>query len=94
MIKINKKILLLIIFIIISLIILLYFLFKKNENIIQSGPFFKGLFFRDYTYKKSKPKQAIKNIDFREDTNAAFKVPPDPPEPLDSLGGLTSVARF
>lgn len=94
MIKINKKILLLIIFIIISLIIILYFLFKKNENIIQPGPLFKGLFFKDYTYKKSKPKQAIKNIDFREDTDAAFKVPPDPPEPLDSIGDLSSITRF
>ena len=41
-----------------------------------------------------KPKRAIKYIDFREDSNAPFKVVPDPPLPNDSLEDLTSVVRF
>ena len=95
--KINNKKFLLIFFSILILIvcIIYYFLNKKKENNIQLGPVAKGfLSGKNYIYKLSKPKRAIKFIDFREDSNAPFKVPPDPPAALDSLGDLTSITRF
>lgn len=85
----NKNIIF--IFFTIGLIILIvaYFVTKKENN-IEIGPFFNSVLAGDFTYKRLRPKKAIKNKDFREDTNAAFKQPPEPLPNPDSLNDFSN----
>lgn len=85
----NKNIIF--IFVTIGLIILIvaYFVTKKENN-IEIGPFFNSILAGNFIYKRSKPKRAIKNKDFREDTNAAFKAPPPPLPNPDSLNDFSN----
>lgn len=85
----NKNIIF--IFFTIGLIILIvaYFVTKKENN-IEIGPFFNSVLAGDFTYKRSRPNKAIKNKDFREDTNAAFKAPPAPLPNPDSLNDFSN----
>lgn len=80
----------LIIFIIVLIILIIIYFTQKRENNMEIGPFFNSVLAGPFTYKRSKPKRAIKNKDFREDTNAAFKAPPPPLPQPDSLNDFSN----
>ena len=72
--NLNKNIIYFSIIIILFLLIAIYFYTKKSENNIVIGPVFNSILSgNNYSYNRAKPKRAIKYVDFRDDTNAAFK---------------------
>ena len=85
----NKNIILIIFIILLVILIIIYFT-QKRENNIEIGPFLNSVLAGSFIYKRAQPKRAIKNKDFREDTNAAFKVPPSPLDQPDSLSDLSN----